>query len=261
MSRLAPLPRIMLAPTGARRSPADHPALPVTIPEIVSDARKAFEAGAEALHAHVRDTDGGHVLDAGLYRELIAEMARAVPDMPVQITTEAVGRYTPEAQRSLVEAVEPEGVSVALREMCPGLEPDREARRFYSETAEAGIALQHILYTPEEAARLAELVEAFALPASGQMLFVLGSYEPPRLALPSDLDGFLAAARPLANGFEWAACAFGHHERSCLLRALGEGGCARIGFENNTERPDGTPARDNAEQVAGLMQALAVDKA
>ena len=89
------LPRIMVAPNGARRGKADHPALPVTIPEIVACAADCFAAGADGLHAHVRDGAGEHVLDAGLYAELMTELARTVPGMPVQITTEAVGRYTP----------------------------------------------------------------------------------------------------------------------------------------------------------------------
>ena len=33
MTRLAKLPQIMLAPKGARRIKADHPALPLTIPD------------------------------------------------------------------------------------------------------------------------------------------------------------------------------------------------------------------------------------
>ncbi|MCP4818606.1 MAG: 3-keto-5-aminohexanoate cleavage protein, partial [Shimia sp.] len=34
------------------------------------------------------------------------------------------------------------------------------------------------------------------------------------------------------------------------------GGHIRVGFENNICRPDGTPARDNAENVARIAAAL-----
>ncbi|WP_353475301.1 3-keto-5-aminohexanoate cleavage protein [Salipiger sp. H15] len=256
MSRLATLPRIMLAPNGARRTRADHPALPETIPQIVAASREAFEAGAGALHAHVRDAEARHVLDAGLYRELLAEMARAVPDMPVQITTEAVGIYSPDAQRALVRELQPEGVSVALREMWPEHGPDPEAQRFYAETDEAGIALQHILYAPDQVTRLATLWSEGLIPAPRQVLFVLGRYAPPTLSRPEDLGGFLEAARALPGDVQWAACAFGRTEQACLLRAAELGGAMRIGFENSIERPDGTPAMDNAAQVAALVQAL-----
>lgn len=114
-----PLSLIMVAPNGARRTKADHSALPMTIAETVVAAKACLEAGAGALHAHVRDLTGAHVLDAGLYRELLSEMRVAVPQMQVQITTEAVGKYTPEEQRELVYKVKPDAVSVAIREMVP----------------------------------------------------------------------------------------------------------------------------------------------
>ena len=95
------LPCVMVAPNGARRGKADHPALPVTIPEIVACAVDCQAAGADGIHAHVRDAEGAHVLDAGLYAELIAALAQATPGLAVQITTEAVGRYSAAAQRAL----------------------------------------------------------------------------------------------------------------------------------------------------------------
>ncbi|MCA0940215.1 3-keto-5-aminohexanoate cleavage protein [Salipiger pacificus] len=253
---MAKLPRIMLAPNGARRTRADHPALPETIPQIVAAATAAHHAGAEALHAHVRDAEARHVLDAGLYRELVAEMARALPTMPVQITTEAVGLYSPAEQRALVRELRPEGVSVALREMWPDPGPDPEAGRFYAETEDAGIALQHILYAPDQVSRLASLWSEGLLPAPRQVLFVLGRYAPPTLARPEELDGFLTAARALPENVQWAACAFGRTEEACLLRAAELDGGMRIGFENNIERPDGSSAEDNAGQVAALVHVL-----
>jgi uncharacterized protein (DUF849 family) len=245
----------MLAPNGARRGKADHPALPVSVAEVVAAARAAQDAGAGALHAHVRDAEGRHVLDAGLYRELIAEMAAQVPQMPVQVTTEAVGRYSPEAQCALVRALEPEGVSVALREMVPEAVPERGARDFYRWAEEAGIAVQHILYAPAEVARLAALVAAGDLPPPRQVLYVLGHYAPPVAARPEELEDFLAAGKAL-GAVQWAVCAFGAREQDCLVHAARQGGAMRIGFENNIARPDGRPARDNAAQVAALLRAL-----
>ncbi|MEF9602808.1 3-keto-5-aminohexanoate cleavage protein, partial [Paracoccus sp. PXZ] len=90
-------------------------------------ARECHAAGAGGIHAHVRDAEGRHVLDAGLYAELIAELARAVPEMAVQITTEAVGRYSPAEQRALVARLRPAAVSVALREITA--EPDARLTR------------------------------------------------------------------------------------------------------------------------------------
>lgn len=256
MTRLTSLPHIMLAPNGARKTKADHPALPLTIAETVVAARAAHAEGAGALHAHVRDASGGHSLDAGLYRELIAEMARAVPDMPVQITTEAAGRYSPADQRAVVRAVRPEGVSVALGEMWPDSGHDPDASGFYHWAAEAGIPVQHILYSPADVTCLSQRVAAGAIPTPLQLLFVLGRYQPPKPAIPNMLTGFLRAARTLPGNPDWAACAFGPQETDCLLTAITAGGKARIGFENNLKCPEGTRAPDNATRVADLVRRL-----
>lgn len=254
---MSALPAIMVAPNGATRGKADHPALPVTIPEIVACAAACHAAGAGGIHAHVRDAAGRHVLDAGLYAELLAELARQVPGMAVQVTTEAAGRYGPAEQRRLVEVLRPPAVSVALREITA--EPDTGlTHRFFGFCAEAGIAVQHILYEAAEVDRLAALVGAGVIPAAGlQVLHVLGRYAPGQLSGPGDLDAPLARQRAAGLAPDWAVCAFGPAETACLLAAHRQGGKVRIGFENNLRNADGSLAADNAARVRELVAALA----
>jgi 3-keto-5-aminohexanoate cleavage enzyme len=253
---IAPLPRIMVAPNGARRGKADHPALPVTIPGIVATAAACHAAGAGGLHAHVRDAEGRHVLDAGLYRELIAEMARKVPGMAVQITTEAIGLYGAPFQRQLVYELRPAMVSVALAEMLSDGD-EAEAMHFYRSCADAGIAVQHILYSPDEVRRLSALVESGVVPSQGlQILHVLGRYSAGQMSRPADLDAPLSAAADLPG--DWAVCAFGPGETACLARAARLGGKVRVGFENSLWNADGTLARDNAQRVAEVAAAIAM---
>jgi len=120
------LPAIMVAPNGARKVKADHPAIPLGAAEIGAVARACANAGAGAIHFHVRDDAGGHVLDAGQYREVIAELKRTVPGMHLQITTETVGRYQPEDMRAIVRDVVPEGASIGVSEMVPSRMPTAE---------------------------------------------------------------------------------------------------------------------------------------
>jgi len=244
----------MVAPNGATKSRADHPALPVTIAEIVACAIACAQAGADGLHAHVRDAEGRHVLDAGLYAELLAELARQVPQMQVQVTTEAAGRYTPADQRALVEALRPASVSIALREITA--EPDMAVtRRFFAFCAEAGIAVQHILYDSADVARFGDLLAEGVIPAEApQVLHVLGRYVTGQRAAPQDLAAPLQAQARLGVTPDWAVCAFGPQESACLLAALRAGGKARIGFENNLLRPDGQVAVDNAAQVVDFLR-------
>ena len=197
------LPQIMVAPNGARLGKSDHPALPVTIPEIIACAVSFQAAGSGGIHAHVRDADGQPVLDAGLYRELLREMARAAPDFFTQITTEAVGRYSPADQRRLVAEVQPRVVSISLAEMTA--EPDvATVRRFYHATHEAGIALQHILYSAAEVDLLAELIAKGIIPAAN--LHVLGRHAPGQQSSPADLVAPLARHQALIRQGAGADC-------------------------------------------------------
>jgi 3-keto-5-aminohexanoate cleavage enzyme len=250
-------PFIMVAPNGGRLSKRDHPRLPETIAEIVETAVACHAAGAAALHAHVRDANGDHVLDAGLYRELITEMAHAAPAMEVQISTEAVGRYTPSEQMAVVRDVRPKSASFAVREIL-GDGDEMAVRRFFREAREAGVAVQHIVYEPGEIEVLADLRRRDVLPEGpARLLLVLGKRGGVD-ATPADLDPFLAAlgTSDLAGDARFMACAFGRDEIACLKAAATAGGDCRVGFENNFLSPDGSPLTDNVESVKALVAAL-----
>lgn len=250
---IAPLPTIMVAPNGARRKKSDHPALPVTIKETVDTAKACFAAGATGLHAHVRDENQNHVLDAGLYKELMAEMHIVVPQMQVQITTEAVGIYSPDQQRALVREVIPKSVSISLKEMLA--DGDAEPSKFYQWASDSEIAIQHILYEPSELSQLIKLVSKGSLPAKEmQLLFVLGRYSVNQESSPDDLVPFLDIFTQSKLKADWAICAFGKGETACLADAIAKGGKARVGFENSLWNEDGTLAKDNAERVSSIAR-------
>lgn len=245
------LPRLMAAPNGARLTKTDHPALPITLTEIVACAEATHEAGADGLHLHVRDAEGRHLLDVGRYREALTELGRSVPEMAVQITTEAAGRYGSDDQRALALTLEPELMSAAPREIAPAGE-DRAARRFYAACHEAGIAVQHILYEPDEITRLRALLPDPLFRAPGlQLLFVLGNHAG-RAGDAAQLNRFLLAVSRQGISPDWMVCCFGPTETQCLRRAHAAGGKLRVGFENNLIHADGGLAADNAERVAEI---------
>lgn len=249
------LPQIMVAPTGARRTKADHPLLPMTPPEIAETARACQEAGAGAIHAHVRGDDGAHLLDVGRYRQVMELVAEQAPGMLVQISTEAVGLYTPEAQIQLVRDLQPAAISIALREIAPAGDDEFRAAQFYEWCASADIAVQHILYDATDLERLAGLVASGAVDGTQlSVLYVLGRYTPGQQSKPSDLEPFLEAASLLPQQPDWMVCAFGQGETDCLAAALRAGGKARVGFENNLLNADGSIATSNQERVAAVRR-------
>lgn len=244
-------PLIMVAPNGARRGRADHPALPVTMDQIVSTAGACARAGADALHLHVRDAGGRHALDAGLYLETLAELTRQVPDLRIQITTEAAGIFDVFEQLDCLARVRPGWASISVREVArdPAL-----AAKVYATCADQGTEVQHILYDTDDIALLKDW-QARGTVAAGQsaVLFVLGRYAAGQISIPANLVPFRDAMPDAVN---WMVCAFGPQEHACLLAAARAGGTLRVGFENSLTDSRNTLYPDNAASVAALRSLL-----
>lgn len=247
---------IAVAPNGGRRVKADHPAIPLMPAELARTASECAEAGAAMIHVHVRDKQGRHLLDAEAYRRAIAAIRDAVGNrLVVQITSEALGIYTPEAQMAVVREVKPQAVSLALRELVPDEDSEATFARFLEWLSAENVVPQIILYSPEEALKLACLQRRGVIPLPGiPVLYVLGRYSAAQTAAPADLLQFLAPDMPKFD--HWSACAFGRCETACVITAALLGGHVRVGFENNLILPDGMIAASNADLVATVTRTL-----
>ena len=213
------LPKLMVAPNGARKLKKDHPAVPLTISETVETAKSCYKAGAGAIHLHVRDQEGLHVLDAGLYKEALNELEHQVPNMHIQVTTEAVGKYSPSDMRQL---------------------------------AEAGTRIQHILYQPEDIDLLIDLLNKAEIQINDAWcLFVIGHYSG-RISYPDNISLFIKKMEEKKIKHDWSICAFGKEEMSCLEKAVSLGGKIRVGFENSLFMPNGEIASDNHIKVDAI---------
>jgi 3-keto-5-aminohexanoate cleavage enzyme len=255
---VAPLPLLMIAPNGARRTKTDHPALPITDDEIVETARQCWDAGADGIHLHIRDEQGRHLLDAARYRALLDRLSDDVPDMYLQVTSEAAGRYTATEQQAVMRNLQPDHVSVALREMMPGPDDAPQARDFYDWAYDSGVDIQHILYSPEDVLSFVAAVNGGVIPDQvHRVIFVQGRY-PDGGHNPTPLAAYLNVLDPVQGmTFDWMVCAFGVSETDSLVEAAQRGGKMRIGFENSLWQGDRTRAKDNAERVRHLITALA----
>lgn len=251
------LPQIMVAPNGARRGKGDHPAIPISDDELIATARSCFDAGADGIHVHIRDSDGRHLLDGDRYQALLDRLAQAVPGMFLQVTSEAAGRYAPEDQQAMVRALRPRNVSVAFREMVRSDADRAAAHAFYHWAAEADVQIQHIVYTQDNLDQLIAAMDSGMIPGqSHQVQLVLGTYDGTVKSDPAHLPPLVDRMTASAHVFDWMLCAFGAEETDCLMAAHRLGGKMRIGFENSLWHTDGRLARDNAERVAALKTAL-----
>ncbi len=242
---------LMVAPNGARQTKRDHPALPTTIAETVATATACHAAGADALHLHVRDNQGRHTLDAGLYSEALAELARAVPSMRIQVSTEAAGVFDVGAQLACLTTLRPAWASISVREIARS--PDM-AETVYAMCSDLGTEVQHILYDTTDIALLKNWQDQGIIrPEQKNVIFVLGRYSAGQTSSPGDLVPLRTA---LPQDGNWMVCAFGAQEHACLAAAAAQGGAVRVGFENSIHASDGTHHTDNASSVTMLRRTL-----
>lgn len=210
------------------------------------------------LHLHVRDRYLAHILDVTAYRAAIQAIRSQVGDrLVIQVTTESCGLYRPEEQMGLVRELRPEAVSLSVGEIFSNPTSESAAAEFLDWLRAEGIFAQFIVFNADQVRLLVRLIHRGIVPHSDPcVLFVLGRYTPNQQSEPADLDPLLEVS-PFREG--WFLCAFGKQELACMDRALGRGGHARIGFENNLYRPDGTRAAGNAELV-GLAATRALQR-
>ena len=158
---------IAVAPNGARKTQQDHPQLPISPKELAHTAAACLDAGACMLHLHVRDENLGHSLDAQRYREAILAIRQQVgEELIIQITTEAVGIYSPEQQIQTVVDVRPEAVSLAIREISPSGADEKVSAEFFTFLQREHIAPQYILYDKKDILHFRELLKRGVIPLS-----------------------------------------------------------------------------------------------
>lgn len=246
---------IIVAPNGARKTKQDHAQLPINIEEMVAEAKACQTAGATMIHLHARDVQGRHSLEVDDNLEIYHAVKAAVGDsMIVQLTTEAVGMYSPQQQMVLIKAVKPEAASFALRELIPDEQSEEQGFVFFDWVAAQGILSQIILYDQADIERYFTLRERGVLPKHNQhALVVLGRYHEAQQSSPWDLRA-LYLERFIEENVRCAVCAFGTREQDCLTHAMLLGLDVRVGFENNHLSSDGQLAKSNAEQVQRLKE-------
>ncbi len=248
---------ITVAPNGAYKQRPDHPALPITSSELGQTAKLCLDAGAAMIHMHIRDAQGRHSLDVQGYRDAQQAVKAAVgDDMIIQVTSEAARVYKAPEQIAMVTALQPEAVSVGLREVDRPEIGDAGLAQFFGWLAKERVMTQVIVYDVADLQRWQALRAQGVVPdAPWSLLFVLGRYSVGQTSEPRDLLPFVMAH---TGNEPWSMCAFGAGEHACATTAAALGGHVRVGFENNLLLNNGQVAPDNAALVRQVADSARV---
>lgn len=77
---------VNLAPTGMVPTKAVNPCLPVSVAEIVEDAKRCIALGVNMLHLHARDENGQPTFRREIYARIIGGIREAHPDVVIGVS-------------------------------------------------------------------------------------------------------------------------------------------------------------------------------
>lgn len=240
---------ITVAPTGAESPPDAHPALPVTLADLVTTAQQCRSAGAAMIHVHLRDGEGLPTLDLVALAEAVAAL-RQETDLIVQLSTGGSVRDSLDARLAVLDA-RPDSCSLTTGTVNFGDDVFRNPWPFvvalYQRTQELGILPEFELFDLGHVAALNRLIDSYGAPAGGHVHadFVLGVPG----GMPGSVPALAAGVAMLPPGATWSATGVGRSSVPVLFGALALGGHVRVGLEDTLTYAAGRPVRDNAELV------------
>jgi len=256
------------AVTGNLTQPGQTPHLPITPGQISTACLEAAEAGAAAVHIHVRDPlTGKPSMDLALYADVVATLRRERPDLIINLTTGPGGRYVPdeadpkrfapgtsllppERRVEHIAALKPDVCSLDLNTMNSGdqvvMNTPANVRRMARVIREAGCVPELECFDTGDLVLARQLIGDGTLEGPGLYTFVTGV----RYALPFTTEALQLARSLIDPRAQWSAFAVGKHAFQCVAQAWLLGGNVRIGLEDTIYIDRGQLAASNAELVA-----------
>ena len=255
------------AVTGNITTPDQTPHLPVTPAHIANECLAAAQAGAAAVHIHVRDPQTGKPsMELELYREVFDTIRRANPELIINLTTGPGGRFIPsvddprvaapgstlvqpEKRVEHVRVLKPDVCSLDLNTMNSGgdvvINTPRNVRIMAKIMREAGVKPELEIFDSGDMHLARDLIADGTLEGPGMWTFVTGV----KYGFSSSPETLLYARSLLPAGAIWSAFGIGRFEFPIVAQAWLAGGHVRVGMEDNIYLEKGVLAQSNAKLV------------
>jgi uncharacterized protein (DUF849 family) len=265
------------AVTGSIHVPSMSPHLPITPDEIAREAISAAEAGAAAVHIHVRVPETGEpTMDLGLFQEVCQEIHRHC-DAVINITTGGSPTMTPEERMVGVRKFRPELASINMGTINFALFPAMERIKEYKHDWEKpylerskDFVFKNTFYDQERIFKIMEdngtkpemecydMAHLYSVsywaekgvlkpPFWLQLIFgIMGGIQP---SIENLVFMKITAEKLFGDQCIWSTLAAGRHEYILCTAGVLMGGHARVGMEDNLYLQKGVLAQSNAEMV------------
>ncbi|HOX47108.1 MAG TPA: 3-keto-5-aminohexanoate cleavage protein [Myxococcota bacterium] len=249
---------ITCALSGVVANRAQCPAIPYTPEEYAAEARRAWEAGAAAVHIHARSPDGAPSYELADYRA-IHQAVRAACPVAINFSTGAVG-ITTEQKLAPVRELKPALAALNMGSM--------NYAKYHSGRKE--FVFEFVFQNPfSEIMALIEGMNAVGTRpemecfdaghvANSYPLIDMGLLRPPLQyslilgvvgGIPPSVQALAYLVGSLPPGAEWEEICISHDQWRLLAAAMALGGNVRVGLEDNFYVEPGRMARSNGELV------------
>lgn len=247
---------ICVAITGSLPTKDNNPAVPITISEQIESTQEAFEAGATIAHCHVRDGEGKPTSDPDRFARLQEGLEKHCPGLIVQLSTG--GRSGAGQARGGMLPLRPDMASLSVGS-------NNFPTRVYENPPDlvdwlASEMLAHDVKPEIEAFDLSHILKAHQMWQAGQIRdrpyvqFVMGV----KNAMPADREVFdyyiHTVKRLFGEDAPWCAAGIGPNQIVLNEWAIGAGGHARTGLEDNVRLDRDRLAPSNAALVRRTVE-------
>ena len=254
---------ITCALTGVLANRAQCPAIPYTPAEIGEEARRAYEAGAAAVHIHARNDDGSPTFSPATFARIKEEVRKRCPI----ILNFSTGTIVDDVSEQCAY----------IRESTPELAALNAGTMNYAKYSGQRKNFVFDMVFPNTYAKITKLLEAMS--ESGVKpelecfdtghthglwpLIDMGLLQPPLQysfvvnvlgGLPGSVEALQLQTKIMHPGSEWEVIGISHGHWRMLATALVLGGNIRTGLEDHLYLPSGQMAKSNAELVAVAEQ-------
>ena len=235
------------------------PAIPYTPEEYGAEAKRAYEAGAAAVHIHARTPDGAPSYNVEDYRNIYEAITAACPII-TNFSTGAIG-ITTEQKTAPLLAIKPAAAALNMGSMNYA-KYHQKKKEFvfetvfsnpFSEISQIIKAMNEVDVKPEmECFDTGHIGNSYPLIDQGllkppfQYSLILGVVG----GIPPTTANLLKMVDMLPPRSDWEVICISHDQWRLVSAAIGIGGNVRVGLEDNFYVARGEMAASNGDLVA-----------
>lgn len=249
---------ITCALSGVVASRAQCPAIPYTPEEYAQEARRAYEAGAAAVHIHARSPDGTPSFEIEDYKNIRDAIVAACPVI-INFSTGAVG-VSVEKRLAYLQACTPAVAALNMGSMNYAkyhegkkdfvfdfvfANPFSEIRAFITEMNRLGIRPELECFDSGHVASLHPLIDMGLLSQPYLVSLIMGVVG----GIPATVANLVHQVSLLPAGADWEVISLSLEQWRMAAAACAMGGNVRVGLEDNFYLEKGKMAVSNGALV------------